>query len=49
MNMQLIRRGATGGFKCGTDRRTHNRKIEIKMEKKRLRKTPTGKEHMTWV
>jgi len=44
MNMKLIRRGATGGFKCGTERRTHNRKIEIKMEKKkRLRKMPQGR------
>jgi hypothetical protein len=34
MNMQLIGRGTTEGFKCGSERRTSNRKIEIKMEKK---------------
>jgi hypothetical protein len=35
--MKLIRRGAIEGFKCGSER-TPNRKIEIKMEKYRLRK-----------
>jgi len=38
MNMQLIRREATESFKCGTDRRRCNRKIEIKMEKKQVKK-----------
>jgi hypothetical protein len=34
MNMQLIQRAAIEGFKCGIERRTPNRKIEFKMEKK---------------
>ena len=48
INMQLIQRAATESYICGSERRTPNRKIEIKMEKK-VKKDVIEKEDRTWV
>jgi hypothetical protein len=49
MNMQLIQRGATESYTCGCERRTPNRKIEKKMEKRKVKKNVIGKQYRAWV
>jgi hypothetical protein len=47
--MQLIQRAATESYICGSERRRPNRKIEIKMEKRKVKTNVIGKQYRTWV